>query len=525
MAIRSDQNSIVEFGDFQTPKALAREVVNLLHLRGIAATTLVEPTCGRGAFVTAAAEVLPSIRTIIALDINRDHLDLLRADIANAGQAKKLDISLLHQNFFTTDWRALLAGAKDPILILGNPPWVTNAAIGMIDGDNVPKKTNFQGHRGIDAVTGKSNFDISEWMLLQYLEWLKDRRGWIAVLCKTAVARKVLAAVWRQHLAFRSASIHRIDAKRHFGVSVDACLFTIEAAPSVGTECDVFDSFELQKPSAVWATREGMLVSSAPDYDSLRSFRGVDASYIWRSGVKHDCAPVVELTITQSGLLNGLGELVEIEPDLIYPFYKSSDVAGDVLQTPRKMVIVPQTSVGVETESIASRFPKTWDYLTRHEEYFGKRKSSIYKGKPRFSYFGIGDYSFAPWKVAISGLYKKLQFTVLSPIGGVSPLVDDTVYFLPCSTREEADFLLDLLNSSDAKKFLSSMVFWDDKRPITAQLLRALNLRVLANSLGREAEYLAFVDKKAVRVSGKQPGSQQLSLGIADAQSKRYGSN
>ena len=30
------------------------------------------------------------------------------------------------------------------------------------------------------------------------------------------------------------------------------------------------------------------------------------------------------------------------------------------------------------------------------------RKSSIYNKRPRFSIFGIGDYSFSKWKVAIS---------------------------------------------------------------------------------------------------------------------------
>jgi len=525
MATRSDEHLTVEFGDFQTPRALAQEVISLIRSRGITVQTVLEPTCGRGAFVTAAAGGLPNIRRLIALDVNQDHLDILRSDIMSAKLNERYDISVLHQNFFATDWPALLSNAPEPILILGNPPWVTNAAIGTIAGANVPLKTNFQGHRGIDAVTGKSNFDISEWMLLQYLEWLKNRRGWIAVLCKTAVARKMLVAIWRKKLHFSRASIHRIDAKQHFGVSVDACLFMVEAVPGASQECEVYDHLWLGQPTAIWAMRDETIVSSALDYDSLHSFRGIDASYVWRSGLKHDCAPVVELMITEMGLRNGLGEIVDIESNLLHPLYKSSDVAGDILQDPRKMVIVPQVSVGEETESIASRFPKTWNYLTRHEHLFAKRKSSIYKGKPRFSYFGIGDYSFAPWKVAISGLYKKLKFTVLSPIRGIAPMVDDTVYFLPCTSKNEAEFLLDVLSTPKAKRFLSSMVFWDEKRPITAQLLRTLNVRELCKTLGRETEYLTFVDQRSHQPSAEQSEARQFSLGIAESKSRRYGSN
>ena len=36
-----------------------------------------------------------------------------------------------------------------------------------------------------------------------------------------------------------------------------------------------------------------------------------------------------------------------------------------------------------------------------------KRKSSIYRGQPPFAMFGIGPYSFAPWKVAIGALQQE----------------------------------------------------------------------------------------------------------------------
>ena len=45
-------------------------------------------------------------------------------------------------------------------------------------------------------MTGKSNFDISEWMLIRLLEALQGRRATIAMLCKTATARKVLRHAW-----------------------------------------------------------------------------------------------------------------------------------------------------------------------------------------------------------------------------------------------------------------------------------------------------------------------------------------
>ena len=57
-------------------------------------------------------------------------------------------------------------------------------------------------------------------------------------------------------------------------------------------------------------------------------------------------------------------------------------------------------------------------------------------------------------------------------------------YFLPCRIRQNAALLTDLLNSKAATGFLRSLIFWDAKRPITAQVLANLNLGLLAEETG-----------------------------------------
>jgi len=130
--------------------------------------------------------------------------------------------------------------------------------------------------------------------------------------------------------------------------------------------------------------------------------------------------------------------------------------------------------------------PKTWSYLTSHSEFFGRRKSSVYEGKPRFSIFGVGEYTFAPWKVAVSGLYKKLHFAVVGPYAEKPVVLDDTCYFIPCQSGEEAQYLSGLLNSEIAEEFFRSFIFWDAKRPITISVLERLSLMALARELGTE---------------------------------------
>ena len=61
-------------------------------------------------------------------------------------------------------------------------------------------------------------------------------------------------------------------------------------------------------------------------------------------------------------------------------------------------------------------------------------------------------------------------------------MVDDTCYFIPCQSQEEAGLLFELLASAAAKEFLNSLIFPDSKRPITADVLRRLSFVELAGS-------------------------------------------
>jgi len=177
---------------------------------------------------------------------------------------------------------------------------------------------------------------------------------------------------------------------------------------------------------------------------------------------------------------------VELEPEVLFPLLKSSDLAAH--RKPRRWMIVPQRTMSDDPSHLRSDAPKTWNYLTEHAHLLDKRKSSIYKNRPPFSVFGVGPYTFAPWKVAISGLYKKLEFVQVPPFRGRPVVLDDTCYFFPCKSEEECDLLYELVMSDPARAFWSAFIFWDAKRPITAQLLNLLDLIALARVLGKEGK-------------------------------------
>ena len=194
----------------------------------------------------------------------------------------------------------------------------------------------------------------------------------------------------------------------------------------------------------------------------------------------------MELTVRGGDLVNGDGETVDIEPDLVFPLLKGSDVANGRLEAKRR-VIVPQRALGQDTDYIARDFPKTWAYLARHSEALRSRKSSIYERQPRFSVFGVGDYTFAPWKIAICGLYKRLTFQLIGPQDGRPVVFDDTCYFLPFQAEPEARRAFESLTSADATRALESRIFWDNKRPINKAVLQSFSLSDLEGATPRPA--------------------------------------
>jgi hypothetical protein len=463
----------IEFGDFQTPDDLAFEICQRLTTLGIHPDVVIEPTCGVGSFIVAACQAFPQAKKVLGFEINGEYLATLRARLARTKDAKR--VRLDQADFFATDWRATLEALPGSVLVIGNFPWVTNSAQGAIGGTNLPEKSNFQGHNGFDAISGKANFDISEWMLLEVLRWLEGRSGDVAMLVKTAVARKILAHAERQNAAVYDAFIIGIDAKKDFGAAVEACLLVIrltENAKKLNHDYTIFDNLQDNKGRRV-GHRGGLTVGNLAAF-SKSSFLVGQSPQKWRSGVKHDASAVMEFTQTERGLENGLGEVVTLEENYLFPLLKGSDVGSNKIWR-GKYTLITQRFVGEPTTPIKTTAPKTWDYLLQHSEQLDARGSTIYAKNPRFSIFGVGDYAFRPWRIAICGLYKVLRFRLVGPINRRPVMFDDTVYYLSFDTEYEARETLEKLESNAAISLLSSLIFWDEKRPIKTSILNILD--------------------------------------------------
>lgn len=480
-----------EFGDFQTPLELARQVSAFVHATHGDFDSIIEPTCGLGAFVRAACGEF-SAPSIIGYEINAAHRAEAARLVGEDGSTPR--VTLRQQDFFDADWQTELASAPGRLLLLGNPPWVTNAEVSALGGANVPVKNNFQGHRGIAARTGKANFDISEWMLIHLLEAAQGRELVMAMLCKTITARKVLRHAWLKRWNVGSATLHRIDAKQHFGASVDACLFMMRTGVCDACEALLYESMTSTTPPVRFGLAGNDLVADLDAYERLTHLEG-SSPYRWRSGIKHDCAAVMELTqISEEHFANGLGETVLLESEVVFPLLKSTPLYHGRVD-PDRWILLTQRRVGEPTHTLATRAPHAWSYLQQHTERFEARKSSIYQRGEAFALFGIGDYAFSEWKVAVSGLHRPPRFQVIPPRRGRPVMFDDTCYFLSARCPEEAETLGKVLNSKPCQELLSALTLAEAKRPVTVELLHRLDLRRIAEEAGLLEAWLAHCER------------------------------
>lgn len=183
----------------------------------------------------------------------------------------------------------------------------------------------------------------------------------------------------------------------------------------------------------------------------------------------------MELSLQNKHLVNGLAETVDIEPNYVYPLVKSSMFKSAIIDNSDRYVIVTQKAIKEDTSHIKTDAPKTWDYLSAHKGFFEKRKSSIYKNAPDYAMFGVGEYSYASYKVGISGFYKKPFFSLLSSENGCPIMTDDTSYFICLPTYDAAYTAMLILNSLNVQEFLCSIAFLDSERPFTKKVLNQID--------------------------------------------------
>lgn len=458
-----------EFGDYQTPLKFAYDICFYLKNKlKINPNTILEPTCGLGNFIQASIDTFENIEKIYGVEINEDYCN----KCANSFKDNRIDI--ICDNYFSFKTKEIIENV-DNVLVIGNPPWATNSELNF----NLPQKINFKKLSGTDAITGSSNFDICEYIILKILEEFTNTNTTIAMLCKTSVARNVFVEMAKNNYSSKNIKIINFNAGRIFGISASACLLIISLSreETICNECHISSIETPDVITNVIKYTNGMLTNIT---ENVCDFDG-SCQFEWRQGVKHDCSSIMELKkISDTSYMNKKKELVELENTLVFPLIKSSGFKKAIINNDfDKYVIVTQKKVRDDTSYISYFAPLTWEYLQSNKALFDNRKSSIYNGAPAFSMFGVGDYSYSKYKVGISGFYKKPLFSLLYNQNDIEKpiMLDDTSYFISFDNYDVAYVCMLLLNCEKVQNFLYSISFKDAKRPYTKKVLQRLDLK------------------------------------------------
>lgn len=161
-----------------------------------------------------------------------------------------------------------------------------------------------------------------------------------------------------------------------------------------------------------------------------------------------------------------------VERDLVYPLVRGRSIRRWLVERMSEWIIIPHDPVSgkpIPEDVLKAEYPRTYEYLASFKEELEDR--SIHKlwgrGKPFYTLYDIGGYTFKPYKVAwkyiAGGVSGKARFSaaVLEPVSdqyvGVKTVIpNEKLVIVPLEDRSEAYYLAGILNSSPIILLVSS---------------------------------------------------------------------
>jgi methylase of polypeptide subunit release factors len=506
------------FGEYYTPPGLAELGVEAAAagVDDFSSARVVDPGCGAGAFLTAAlrrkrGDVSASDASVTAVE-SVDWLtttvvgvDVNPVAVAAARTAYLLELlPILHENdvgrvplpVFLGDALGLVDDAPTTgvegaaTVLLGNPPWIPwerlpDAQKRRLREGPVERLGLFD-HEGATARLGHANDDLSLPFVWTCLDRYLDDGGVAAFVLKRdhlgGPAGRLLRSGRVGPRPLSIEHVHDFAAVDPFDdVDAAAALYLFRVG---GSDCDPEDATGIAPeavsvPATAWEPTDGVA-----DFGSLAALRATlartetglrpvdpddragpwhrtdaavdalgDCVYRIRHGLKDDAKAVFSVDSDR---------LAELESTHVYPYLRSKHVVKWGLFGHDRF-LVPQRQAGADNErALARESPATYDYLTDHRERLEARGSSWFEAGPFYSLFGLGPYTWAPYKVVWCRLGFKPHFAVVSTVddpelGEKTVVPGDHCMFVARDDEREAHYLCALLNAAPYQRCLRDL--------------------------------------------------------------------
>jgi len=493
-------------GEYYTPKGVAELSVRELDVDDYESATFLDPGCGSGVFLAACvdaklaaleAEYAPDelveaiTHTVYGIDLNPVAVRSAKLGYLLALLPVLDDVGITHLELpvFLTDSLGLTRddrirfgdGRLDLCVdhLVGNPPWITwgdlPESVREAWREGYTAELDLLPHRGAETRLGHANDDVSVpfvWVCIH--RYLADD-GEASFVLKRNITKGPAGRLLRtQRVNGRPVAVrhvHDFGGLRPFGdgVDVEAAVYTLDADAEPAFPIAV-DSWRAAgaTPSFVTAdamretlARERTGVIPVDDDDPASSWIRADAEsralgeceHDVRHGVKDDAAAVYGV---------GREQAEALEPDHVYPYIDSKHVVKYGLFG-HDLRLVPLRNADEDNEAELRRTcPRTYEYLEANRQALEARSSAWLDRGTFYNVFGLGEYTWADYKVVWCRLGFKPHFAVVSTVddgdvGEKTVVPGDHFMFIPTDDEYEAHFLCGLLNSAVYQKSMGGI--------------------------------------------------------------------
>ncbi|HDY72897.1 MAG TPA: hypothetical protein ENH90_01940 [bacterium] len=423
----------------------------------------------------------------------------------------------LHSKNRNRIWVKLIQNSFAPLLhtdfdfIVGNPPWIKWE---FLSKEYKKKLSSLYldiykifSHKGMKARMGYAHDDISVMFMYVAMDKYLKMGGKLGFVMKQTLYKSIAGNEFRKFaiekkqksIPVKVLKVEDLLAVKPFSSSAEAETSTIILEKGKRTTYPV--------PYDVWLPKEkipeenqsletviqNVVIEKKEAYpddekdltdiwvlvdkgEKKKTFKKGKNFYKSRHGIVNDLNGVFFLNILKKEgknivIENGTNrakKVVEkirtlIEPDLVYPFLKPKNVKRWNMKG-YSYALLPQKKHGEKNESeLRTKTPLTYKYLYKFKNNLLQRASSWFKikGFPFYSIFGVGDYSFAPYKVAWCCMTYAPNFMVVSEvnddlIGKKKVMPDNTIGYFSTSDKDEAQYLCALMNSKIVSEMLEN---------------------------------------------------------------------
>ncbi len=229
-------------------------------------------------------------------------------------------------------------------------------------------------------------------------------------------------------------------------------------------------------PTAPWVTGNPEALDACGNVTGKSSYRAQAGTCTWASGVywfsliaRRADGHVIGENMAEQGRLTVPKVHFAVEPDLIYPLLRGSDVCR-WFAAPSAYILVPQDPVrrtGLDESCIKVSLPSTYTYLKQFQGILIARSGYgkyFHAGQDAFySIYNVSADTFCEYKVVWPEVADRLRAAVVGPVQdtfvGIRPVVPDhTLVFVPVRSRQEGLYLSAVLNSAPVDLVVSRYI-------------------------------------------------------------------